>query len=228
MSDIESSYQQQHNELLSNYNTAKLAEEKEEQYALYEVEMTNLKNLYDSLKGTDGKITDADYTTLSNYVNKIKDSIGDDNHALAEAVLKGYEQNKITEEKRAENEANKKLNTAVEQAKIVQGIKMTDLKFKDDGTVEDAKYLNGGYGDDFTFEYNGNEVDVEKGYKVSSEIEKILSKKVEKPIEGSAIVYNGVLYMYLPNNHEGGEKGSSWWSVNARGDSLNGIFDTYK
>ncbi len=196
MSDIESSYQQQHNELLSNYNTTKLEKETAAQDNLYQVEMTNLSNLYDSLKGTDGKISEDDYNKLSTYVDDIKGSIGDDNYNLAKTVLKGYKQNQRTTDEQTSFDALK--------PSIVQNIDFTD-KISD---------CDGGEGDNFSFNNNGVRQYYEKGYVATEDIINALSSALGRPAQlGDMMTYNGVEYMYLPADGGGS---LCWWSVENR------------
>ncbi len=196
MSDIESNYQQQHNELLSNYNTAKLEKETAAQDNLYQVEMTNLSNLYDSLKGTDGKISEEDYNKLSTYVDDIKTSIGDDNYNLAQTVLKGYGQSKRSD---TENEEYNKNKPIVDSEAVFD--------------IDDKSDVDGGRGDNFSYTYGSYRVNAEKGDIATPAVSALLNSVAPSPHMGMMVKYNGVDYMYLPDDD--GDT-YSWWSVHTR------------
>jgi hypothetical protein len=76
-------------------------------------------------------------------------------------------------------------------------------------------------------------VSVKKGEAASTSIAGILNAKNNSPEYGNAIVYDGMLYMYLPKNHENGETGYGWYCVYKRGDSadekrIDDILTAYK
>jgi len=168
----------------------RLAKEEEVRKGQYATESGNLEVMFQQMIGDDGKISQAEYDSLSAYVNEKGTPLGS-YKSLLESQLNGYKSSVRSQSEQAALDKQIALKTPSVRNDIVI-----------DGKLNSA---NDDAGDNFKIKYNGTSYKVEKGYDASDNLNRKLvdaytSSTGTTPAQGAVMLYDGRIYMYLENN----------------------------
>ena len=137
----------------------RLAKEEEVRKGQYATESGNLEVMFQQMIGDDGKISQAEYDSLSAYVNEKGTPLGS-YKSLLESQLNGYKSSVRSQSEQAALDKQIALKTPSVRNDIVI-----------DGKLNSA---NDDAGDNFKIKYNGTSYKVEKGYDASDNLNRKL------------------------------------------------------
>lgn len=195
---------------LENYRTEKIDEIQTEQYnAVYNEVSVNIKARFNSMIGDDGKISQADFEALQQDVNNAAEKVGADNAALLQEQLNGYKLQIRSEEEQETFEKQTAWSTPSVENRIT--------------IMQDKGNWDSGNGDDIQVSMGGTTYYVEKGYNASSSLNQKLIEEYKTstgrtPGHGACMIYEGRVYMYLPDESESDDF-ESWCVIQARNTS---------
>ncbi|MBQ8371562.1 MAG: hypothetical protein IJX38_01300 [Clostridia bacterium] len=207
LADIESGYRSDK----TDYDIARSAElsaldqaksDKLEIYRdkLYDIEKANLLGKLENSIGADGKMSRADYDSALKSIGELEGNIGKENADLLRAELGSY----------AESVRSTDLQHVLDSANAI-----------DNTYIENEKYSDGDYGDNFVIVRGGRRYRVEKGEEASDNTalynayEALTGKEAHK---GAVLEYDGKVYVHLyTHKGYGKEKTWGWYVVQDRG-----------